>query len=412
MLQLNIDNLYIIPKEKLAKLFFYAGIIIAFYGSMYPWFLWPIESYYMIPAALLIYLSMYTSMTLEKQLFSRNDFYIPLIAYAFLALYQIIVNQIELNGYIAFLFNIVIYYSLFRYNPELLYKLSTFLAKSMAIILSISIPFSFLYIIGIPLPSTSIQFHDNAYSFTNYYFFLLDDRQLFAFFPRFQSIFLEPAHLGTATVVLLQAQRGYWRKWYNLVLLAGTLLTFSLGAYVYLITVIFLNLWANGRKIFKQLMITTTILASIVIGSFYYNEGDNLIHNLILMRLEVEDGDIVGNNRVSDSFESDYQNFIMSDDIVFGTDFDRITGASGYKVYFYDYGIAGILLLICFYWAAFYKAKNKRAVTSAVIIALLIFGVDAFVLWYNRFIPLFCTAYRKQDINTIEDQKPNLQDII
>ena len=64
------------------------------------------------------------------------------------------------------------------------------------------------------------------------------------------------------------------------------------------------------------------------------------------------------------------------------------------------------------YWAAFYKAKNKRAVTSAVIIALLIFGVDAFVLWYNRFIPLFCTAYRKQDINTIEDQKPNLQDII
>lgn len=407
MLQFNTERLYLIPKEGLAKFFFYAGIMIAFYGSMYPWFLWPIESYYMIPAAFMVFLSLYTSMTLEKQLFSRNDFYIPLFAYAILSLYQIIVNEIELNGYIAFLFNIIIYYSLFRYNPKLLFKLSTFLAKSMAIFLTISIPFFLLYIFGFPLKNTSIQFHGDAYSFTNYYFFLIDDRQLFAFFPRFQSVFLEPAHLGTALVVLLQAQRGYWKKWYNFILLASTLLTFSLGAYIYLITIIFLNLWTNGRKIFKQLAITITILSSIVIGSFFYNEGDNLIHNLILIRLEVKDGDIAGNNRVSDSFESDYQNFLMSNDIIFGTDFERISGASGYKVYFYDYGIVGILLLICFYWAAFYKAKNKRAVISAVIIALLIFGVDAFVLWYNRFIPLLCTAYRNQDSNTIEENKHN-----
>jgi len=412
MLQVNIERMYIIPKERLAKGLFYAGILLAFYGSMYPYFLWSIESYYMIPAAALIFLSIYTSMNLEKQLFSRNDFYIPLFSYALLALYQIVVNQIEFNGYIAFLFNLVIYYSLFRFDSKLLFKLSTILAKSMAILLTISIPFFILYILGFPLPYTSLQFHDDAYSFTNYYFFLIDDRQLFAIFPRFQSVFLEPAHLGTALVVLLQAQRGFWKKWYNLILLAGTLLSFSLAAYVYLTTIIFLNLWTNGKKIFKQLAISIAILSSVIVGSFFYNEGDNLIHNLILIRLEVTDGDIAGNNRVSNSFESDYQNFLASNNIIFGTDFERISGASGYKVFFYDYGIVGILLLIFFYWTAVYKAKNKRAVISAAIIAFLIFGVDAFVLWYNRIIPLLCTAYRESNSNPTNNHKHNLQNDI
>ena len=147
----------------------------------------------------------------------------------------------------------------------------------------------------------------------------------------------------------------------------------------------------------RQFIISVIVLSSIVAGAFVYNDGDNLLHNLILLRLEVEDGDIVGNNRVTYGFEADFQKFLNSDQILLGTDFEPTSGESGYKVFFYDYGIIGILLLSLFYLSAFHNAGNKRSALSAGVIAFLIFGVDAFVLWYNRFIPLFCAAYRESN---------------
>ena len=397
MKKIKTDSLYLISRERLSIGLFHIGILIAFYGSMYPWFMWSVDSVYMIPAAFFVFISINVSSSLKKQLFKRNDFLFPLICYITLGLYQIIVNKMVLNAYFAFIFNIVIFYSIFRYDTKLLLNVSTFLSKTMAVLLSVSLPLYILYILGFPLPYVNIQYHDAVYSFSNYYFFLVDDRALFEFFPRFNSVFLEPAHLGTALVVLLQAQRGYWKKWYNIILLTSVIFTFSLGAYIYLIFVVFLNSWTNGKKIFKQFAISLTVMLSVVAGAFIYNEGDNLIHNLILLRLEVEDGDIAGNNRVSSDFEMDYQKFLNSNQFLFGTDFEQTTGASGYKVYYYDYGVVGILLLFAFYVAVLSRAQNRRAAVSAAVIAFLIFGVDAFVLWYNRFIPLFCSAFREND---------------
>ena len=396
MQKIKIELLYLIHRRKLSIGLFYIGVLIAFYGSMYPWFMWSIESIYMIPAAFFVLMSVFISAPLKK-IFTRSDFIYPLSCYVILTLYQIIVNKMELNAYIAFLFHITIFYSIFRYDTKYLFSLSTFLSKTMAILLSVSLPFYFLYIIGFPLPYVSVQYHDAVYTFSNYYFFLVDDRTLFDFFPRFSSIFIEPSHLGTALAVLLLSQRGYWRKWYNIILITGLVFTFSLGAYVYLTFILFLNSWTRGKKIMRQFIISVIVLSSIVAGAFVYNDGDNLLHNLILLRLEVEDGDIVGNNRVTYGFEADFQKFLNSDQILLGTDFEPTSGESGYKVFFYDYGIIGILLLSLFYLSAFHNAGNKRSALSAGVIAFLIFGVDAFVLWYNRFIPLFCAAYRESN---------------
>ena len=380
---IDLSKLYLIEKRSLVKWLFYTGMLIAYITSLNPWFLWWFVPYYPIVSSFFLIAAMVLSSTMTKPVFTRNDFLLPLLAYI------IIINNIIC----IYFFHIFIFYSLFRYDSKLLFRLSTFLAKAMACLLAVSIPFFILYILGFPLPYRDLQYRDAFYTFSNYFFFLIDDRQLLLFFPRFQSVFLEPAHLGTAIAVLLQAQRGHWRKWYNIILLSGLLISFSLGAYVYLVVIIILNLWTKGRKIFINLLIAILVVSSIVVGSFYYNDGENLIHNLIVLRLEIDEGEMAGNHRTSEGFDADFENFLKSSDILFGREKENVFGDSGYKVYIYDYGFVGAFLLFAFYISSLYRARNKRAMLSALIIAILIFGVDAFVLWYNRFIPLFCAAY-------------------
>ena len=36
-----------IKKEKLVQICFYAGILLAFFGSLHPWFLWPLGTLYL-----------------------------------------------------------------------------------------------------------------------------------------------------------------------------------------------------------------------------------------------------------------------------------------------------------------------------------------------------------------------------
>lgn len=92
-------------------------------------------------------------------------------------------------------------------------------------------------------------------------------------------------------------------------------------------------------------------LAAICIVAFYYNGGDNLIHDLILMRLEIEDGEMVGDNRVTDDFQMEFDDFLQSSDIFLGREMDWSTfGNSGFRVYIYENGLIGLLLVILLYF--------------------------------------------------------------
>lgn len=390
---IDLSKLYLIEKRSLVKWLFYAGMLLAFFTSMRPWFLWAIHPFYPILVSLLLLMSMLIDRTTSKPLFRHTDFLLPLAAFLLLSYYQAIVDSKNLTGLIMVLFFAFIFLAIFRFDRNELHALSTVLAKAMAILLIPSMGFFFLYLFGFPLPSSDLQFGDAFYTFSNYYFFLIDDRQLLAFIPRFQSVFPEPAHLGSICACLLLAQRNYWRRWWNIILLVALLISFSLGSYIYLVAIVFLNLWTKGRRIFLNLLLVVTIIASVVIGSFYYNDGDNLINNLIVLRMEIEDGEMAGNNRTSEDFDADFDNFIQSSDILFGRDRQEMFGDSGYKVFIYDNGFVGLALIIVFFFLAYNPSDNRRAKISAWIITAMIFGVDAFVLWFGRFIPLYCAAF-------------------
>ena len=387
---------------------FFVGILIVYFTSMQAWFLWPISSYMSIIACLFIIPAMLLSRGTTKPCFVRKDFILPLLAYFLLAYYQVVNNGSNFNAYISTLFNAIVFFALFRYDTACLRKVSRMLSKVMAVLLIFSITFFFLYLTGFPLPGSNLEFGDNFYSFTNYYFFLIDDRQLFAFFPRFQSVFLEPIYMGSAAALLLQTQRGSWRKWYCIVLLIALLISFSLAGYIYLVAILFLNLWVRRKKMFAKIILSLVVLSSLVAGAFFYNKGDNLVHDLILLRLEVDDGELAGNNRVTTGFDADYEKFWDSADIFFGREKENEFGDSGYKVFIYTNGLVGLVLLIFFYLSAFYKAPDKRAMISALVIMTLVFLADGFVIWFCRFIPLFCTAYQIDETNTEQANKEEI----
>ena len=97
-----------------------------------------------------------------------------------------------------------------------------------------------------------------------------------------------------------------------------------------------------------------------------------------------------------EDFSTEYESFLQTSDVVFGRDYDYSNfGDSGYKVFFYDYGIIGVILLYVFYVLSFAKFDDYRCMLAAIIVMTLVFGVDAFVLWFGRFIPLYIVVMRK-----------------
>ena len=298
-------------RESIVRFLFFLGMAIAFLGSMSPWFFWPLGDKFVIPASVCFLGSigvanvLYAGKTQEGAFYSRTDFMIPLAAYIVLSVWQLFVQGKTVNAYVVKVFSVITFFAIFRVRSREIQLFCDFLARGMGGFMVLSMSFFLLYLLGFPLPGRDANYID-LYSFTNYYFFLIDDRNLFAIIPRFQSIFVEPGHLGTMTALLLFTQFGKWRRWYNVSLLIATFISFSLAAYGILVPVIFLSLWIKGRQVLKKGLYAVAILASITTASFFYNDGDNLLHDLIMIRLEIEDGELAGDNRVSDSFKAEY----------------------------------------------------------------------------------------------------------
>lgn len=401
-------DIYIINKETLVKVLFYLGILLAFFGSLHPWFLWPLGTLYPLPSGMLIGAAMMISKTTKNNWFTNEHFVAPIMGYAIISIYMLIVNQTNINGYIVNLFHCAIFFSIFRLKTEKMEALMTFLCKTMGVLLLVSIPAFLLYLVGFPFVGVDAAYGEDLYSYTNYFLFMIDDRTLWAFFPRFSSVFLEPGHLGTATALLLSTQFGKWKKWYNIVLLVALLLTFSLAAYVIYVVVIFLKLWVQGKQFIGKLLMTVAFIATIVTGSFFYNNGENLLHDLILIRLEVEDGELAGNNRVTEDFDTDFEKLCESSDVIFGKKRENPEfGNSGYKVFIYENGIVGTILMLTFYIASLGKIRNRKAAASAFILALLGFIVRGYPLWYSNYLPYFELAHSDPSIADKTEKEKN-----
>ena len=246
-MEINIGKLYKYERRQIADNLFVASVFVAFLGSMNVWFMVPLHTYFPILAFLLALASYLISRTSCRPIFTGSYFLLPTTAFTLLEFYQCTVNALNFNAYISATFSALMLFFIFRYDRKLLDRIATRLSKALGYLLLVSYPVFILYIIGFPLPNVNMVFNDGFYSFSNYFLFLIDDRSLFTIIPRFQSIFLEPTYLGSTTALLLMTQRGKWKRWYNISLMAGLLISFSLAGYAYFIAIIFLNMWIERR---------------------------------------------------------------------------------------------------------------------------------------------------------------------
>lgn len=85
---------------------------------------------------------------------------------------------------------------------------------------------TYSFFLGFNFSPNVVDYNEGQYEYYNYYFFLVDLKTIVADKWRFSGYFLEPAHIGVASTVLLISQNYNFRKWYNLILLLTVIISF------------------------------------------------------------------------------------------------------------------------------------------------------------------------------------------
>lgn len=233
-----------------------------------------------------------------------------------------------------------------------------FISKGMAILL---VPGLITYFVllgndfpGIPYPNGKIFY---------IYGFVIRDMGVDSIgnFYRFPSVFLEPGYLGVLMAFLLYANNFNLREWYNKVILVALIASFSLGGYVVAAIAYCFSMMTKGKFKMGPIILSVLLLGTGYVMAKSINDGDNVINNLIIKRLEPsgDDKGIEGNNRFSST--TDYYYETHKSDLFFGLgpekveklgggDYESSIAGAGYKVYFLTFGIASALCFFVFYF--------------------------------------------------------------
>jgi hypothetical protein len=300
----------------------------------------------------------------------------------------------NINGYIGVLIMAMPIIFVLLLKDEIKIDLLRFLTSAMALLLFISLCAWILFLAGVQFPYSAVNFNNGQYWYNNYYFFLYDLNPYFII-PRFSGAFLEPGHLGMITSLLLYANHFNLRRKEVLVLLVATIFTFSLAAYILLIISISVFLFSKSKK---SVLYITIWFGFLIIGYIFFtklNNGDNIVNNLIIERLQIDDGNLSGDNRFSESMDSYFEGYIKSEDVYTGIgtakyELLNLGANAGYKVFLVQHGIIGTSLLFLFYLSLVFAYKSKEAVFF-LLIYILSFSQRAYALWECELL-IFITA--------------------
>lgn len=290
-----------------------------------------------------------------KNVYSKRI--VPMILLILTLFYDLIfITNITFISVLAFLFSIFCAVFLLLSSEVIQFKLLKWITNFMAIIVAISLFGWILFLLGFSLPHYYSE-TDAFYTHTVYYLFLLNGTPAEQLIPRFCGMFLEPGHLGTTCCFLLYLNKFNLKKIQNIIFLIAILFSLSLAAYGLLFGGAALYLFLNSKKKLLYILLFIIVVAGTTGISLKYNQGDNILNNLIFSRLEIKDGDIVGNNRITSDFERQFNRYVKSNELVLGkgraayltTSSTNLTyGCASWKRYLYVRGIVGTVLLSFF----------------------------------------------------------------
>lgn len=265
------------------------------------------------------------------------------------------------------------------FNLNLKKNLLVLVIKVYSIIIFVSLIGFTLFLLGLKLPYSYIE-NSNPYydNFVNYYFFI--EENSFHFFHRFNSIFTEPGHVGMINAILLYINGFSLKKWENITLTLGLVLSFSLAGYMLYLIGILLFLLSTSKNIKFLLfrIFCSVILLSIGIAAItYYAPQDNIFTSLILDRISFnESGEFSGNNRTTLNFDRNYTQYKNTREFYSGLsskDFgDHFNGTPNSSVtsFIYENGILSLIFTFIFLLFYTFTYYSKQGVGLLIIIVL------------------------------------------
>jgi len=258
------------------------------------------------------------------------------------------------------------------------------------------------------------------YVYTNYVFFIKGQ-----FYDiRFNSIFLEPGHLGMILAFFLYAFKFDLTKWQVWVMLIVEFFTLSLAGYVLVAIAYVFSLIAQRKSFLKFILYVSLFLGSVFAGARLYNNGDNLLNVLIVDRLQLDDEKgIVGNNRTSTAADDLFEEMVTSNKIWWGWPAgkykDEDLGA-GWQVFTIKFGLIPLILFAIFYFLLANKRPLDRRYNMLFLALLAIAFVQrAYPFWESWIIPFVCgmsfkflrEADLRLDNNRAKEQRSKLKRI-
>lgn len=321
--------------------------------------------------------------------------------------YCSLIWTVNINGCISLFINFMSMVSVVCLRQHEKICVINFISKAFAAITMVSL-LSFMATFALGLPMTyEPMTYAGGYQVRNFYLFLTSEWDSPFLFPRFQAVFVEPGHFGMIAAFLLFVQSYNLKKWYNLILFLGALLSLSLASYVLMAIGIFLLIFIKYRHLFVYAVLVVVLSGTIITVINQVVGEYNLFNRLIVERLELENGHLAGNNRFSSDFENDYERKVWTGAMWFGwqPDFSIYSGGNaGYKRYISEYGLIGLFICIATY-LSFCRGYPRKYAYSLFLLYAASFLQRAYPFWTSELIiyicglPLLCSSVSTSTIS-------------
>ena len=372
------------------------------------WLFWDIDTKYIYILALF---SIFICVTqIKKEIWRSKISGSNALGFMFLAIFAFYQNANSLgsNATILSYSNTVlligIFYCTLHFSDSFKNEIITYIENVMIILLAPAIVIFLLrFIVSLPyIPMVHTDsFGNDPYGLLQNYIFLIHHAEAIAdlaSFPRFCGPFLEPGQLATFLAFLLFVLKFDFSKKSRYILLIALLFSFSLAGYVLALVGVMMQKSHSIKKIIPLFL----FFGIVYVVGINYNNGNNLLNNYILVRLEYdEEKGIAGNDRSSTVTNDIYENYVLKNPeyLLFGWDKYRndAIGGSGYKTYIVRHGVFSLIFIFMFYFIASSGAKNKKEMTMFFILVILSFLQRATPLIF--YIPfLFLLSLDKNDL--------------
>jgi hypothetical protein len=376
----------------LSELCFKFGLLLLFLQSLNAWFTWSLNPAYIPAISIMLCLPYFFQVRATYKLLSAK-FIVPSLI--LILAKSVSIGYANFNTYVGQFLPLIPIIFLIPLAANIKLKSLEFFTNAMAIILVPSLLIWILLLTGFSVPSLGRI--SNAsweyYVYDNYFFCLRGNLYL----RRFNSIFLEPGHLGMIASFLLFANKFDIKRKSVIVLLITVIFTVSLAAVVLTIISFSLYVLIYSKRSLVYLGVSLVVAIS---GYFFFanfNGGNNIVNKAIISRLKYDDsqGDIEGDNRVTKKLNVYYNGYINNDDSWFGIGSERFTKmhfgpSAGYKVFVIENGLVGTLVIGLFYLSL--VLYNKSTLSWALlVIYIFAFLQRAYPFWSCELL-IFITA--------------------